>query len=144
MRTSRFKGGKSYSLFGLVGTFQDSFCTEPRDKIYAFVGMANDISPSSIPTSYEKSLFEVYQDVIVTQNTSLWQSQSKKIDMLHFSALVRALLARKAGRTKKSWWKNEFALDGEPARGQSEGFCDFYFTHDPSLRTQREQREGVD
>ena len=60
LRKSRYSHRQPYHLGELLQTTQDSFCAEPRDKIYAFLGMASDHSGSNIPVDYHKSLFEVY------------------------------------------------------------------------------------
>lgn len=60
----------SFSLSYLLTEFHDSFSTIPVDKIFGFVGMANECRNGFIDVDYTKSVYEVYQDVIMTLNMS--------------------------------------------------------------------------
>jgi hypothetical protein len=42
----------------------DAKCSEPRDKVYGFLGLANDYLDDSFEVDYSKSLFKIYEDVI--------------------------------------------------------------------------------
>jgi hypothetical protein len=57
-------------LEDLVRTSIDSKCTDPRDKIYALLGIAIDCQNGEIEINYSKSLFELYADVLNFWNQS--------------------------------------------------------------------------
>ncbi|KAL8651548.1 MAG: hypothetical protein Q9226_004655, partial [Calogaya cf. arnoldii] len=53
------------SLLELLDYLRATECSEPRDKVYAVLGMAIDLSsPGDIIPDYSKSLAEVYADVV--------------------------------------------------------------------------------
>lgn len=53
------------SLLDLLEYFRTTECSEPRDKVYAILGMAVDLSsPPKIIPDYSKSLWETYSDVV--------------------------------------------------------------------------------
>lgn len=53
------------SLLDLMEYFRTTECSEPRDKVYAILGMAVDLSsPGEIAPNYSKSLSEVYTNVV--------------------------------------------------------------------------------
>ncbi|KAF4626607.1 hypothetical protein G7Y89_g11547 [Cudoniella acicularis] len=87
LRNSGTLIGEMYSLFHLLSSFRDVFCGDPRDKIYAFLGMANDYTKREFPVDYSKSLFEVYQDIVKFHRKSSRDSTSLAIEMIYFSAL---------------------------------------------------------
>jgi len=60
VRQSKYGNGDTYSLSSLLGTFRNAFSGLPHDKIYAFLGMANDHLDGSIAIDYGKSLLELY------------------------------------------------------------------------------------
>jgi hypothetical protein len=93
MQKSKFTNATT--LESLIEIFKDSFCTLPHDKIYAFLGLANDHFDSRIPVDYGKSLYEVYQDVLRSHCTaSALEREERSIELVHYSALVRRLLTR--------------------------------------------------
>lgn len=96
MRRSKFAQTSSFSLQNLVDEFRDAFCTLPHDKVYAFIGLANDTVEDEIPINYQKSASEVYHDIMRHHFDSL-QSESQQtssIEAVYFAALVRRLLTR--------------------------------------------------
>jgi hypothetical protein len=54
--------------------FQNSLYTKPRDRVYGFVGIADDCEDGSFPINYSKSLFKLYNNVVQ------FQLQSAKIN----------------------------------------------------------------
>ncbi|KAL8695328.1 MAG: hypothetical protein Q9218_000227 [Villophora microphyllina] len=52
------------SLLELLDYMRPTESSEPRDKVYAILGMASDLDPFSIIPDYSKSLAEVYTDVV--------------------------------------------------------------------------------
>ncbi|KAL8765605.1 MAG: hypothetical protein Q9209_007387 [Squamulea sp. 1 TL-2023] len=52
------------TLLDLLSSLRPTQSSEPRDKIYAPLGFASDLSPSSIVPDYSKPLEEVYKDVV--------------------------------------------------------------------------------
>ncbi|MCJ1388124.1 hypothetical protein MMC18_000969 [Xylographa bjoerkii] len=98
LRKSR-REGEIYALTDLISTFRDTFCKVSHDKIYAFLGMAADDSPNFIPAGYNKSLAEVYSDVMQFLSGSTIDVAVKEVELVHMSALARRLLARETGTT---------------------------------------------
>jgi hypothetical protein len=75
----------------LIQSHRDSLCKEPRDHIYGFVGLATDCA-DGFPMGYEKSLYEVWKDVIRFKNLD---NRSSQLDILGFGRLVQDLLGGK-------------------------------------------------
>jgi hypothetical protein len=50
-------------LSSLLDTFRDCFCAVPHDRIYAFIGMANDHLHGFMPVDYGRSLFHLYEEL---------------------------------------------------------------------------------
>jgi hypothetical protein len=75
----------------LIQSHRDSLCKEPRDHIYGFVGLATDCV-DGFPMGYEKSLYEVWKDVIRFKNLD---NTSSQLDILGFGRLVQDLLGGK-------------------------------------------------
>ncbi|KAI4192912.1 MAG: hypothetical protein LQ346_004092 [Caloplaca aetnensis] len=98
LRRSR-REGEIYSFTDLISVFRDSFCKVPHDKIYAFLGMAADDSPDLIPVAYNKTLAQVYGDVMRFVAESTIDRGVKEIELVHMSALVRRLLTRRTRKT---------------------------------------------
>jgi hypothetical protein len=53
--------GDTNRLEMLLENFADSQCTELRDKIYGFLGLAHDCQDDQITVDYSKSLFDLYK-----------------------------------------------------------------------------------
>ncbi|EPE31154.1 hypothetical protein GLAREA_04121 [Glarea lozoyensis ATCC 20868] len=96
MRRSKFTQKGNFSLQNLVDGFRDAFCTLQHDKVYAFIGLANDTVEEEIPINYQKSIPEVYHDIMRHHFHSLQleSQQTSSIDAVYFAALVRRLLTR--------------------------------------------------
>jgi hypothetical protein len=96
MRRSKFKQTNSFSLQDLVDEFRDAFCALPHDKVYAFIGLANDTIDNEIPVNYKKSESEVYHDIMRHHFDSLRFEKQKasSVEAVYFAALVRRLLTR--------------------------------------------------
>jgi len=56
--------GAYMRLLSVLGTIRSFECEDPRDKVYASLGMAADVSESDILPDYAKSVEEVYTDVV--------------------------------------------------------------------------------
>lgn len=52
------------TLKELLMEFGDAQCADPRDKIFALLGMASDCQAKAIVADYSKTLFQVYHEVI--------------------------------------------------------------------------------
>lgn len=98
LRRSR-REGEIYSFTDLISVFRNSFCKVPHDKIYAFLGMAADDSANFIPAAYNKTLAQVYMDVMRFLGTSTIDRAVKEVELVHNSALVRRLLTRTTRET---------------------------------------------
>lgn len=55
--------GDGHKFLNLLRAFKGQQCSEVRDKIFGFVGLATDCGPH-FPMSYDKSLFEVWKDAV--------------------------------------------------------------------------------
>jgi hypothetical protein len=51
-------------LHQLLETCQDCQCSDPRDKVYALLGFADDCDAENIVVDYSKSVFGVFEDVV--------------------------------------------------------------------------------
>lgn len=100
MRLSMYREG--YSLSGLIREFQDCFCENPRDKIYAFVGLSGDHFNNSLPLDYRKPIPEVYEDFMRSLDPSDETPTTKAMEIVYMSALIRRVLTREAGRAVES------------------------------------------
>jgi hypothetical protein len=83
LRKAKFTDGESFSLTSLLSKFHDCFCENPRDKIYAFLGV-----------DYNKSLNEVYEDMMKSYEQSEIEPSFKMTELLYVSALIRRSLRR--------------------------------------------------
>lgn len=61
-RECRYKG--TFLLPSLIQSSSFRLCERPHDKIYGFVGIAQDCEDGGFPVDYEKSLWELYEDTI--------------------------------------------------------------------------------
>jgi hypothetical protein len=55
---------KRPTLLELLNACKDSKCSEPRDRIYAILGLASDVQEGSIVIDYDRSIFKVQMDVL--------------------------------------------------------------------------------
>lgn len=56
---------RGHSLARLLVAFQNSQCTDPRDKVFALLGLADDCEDTKIVADYSKPVDTVYQDVML-------------------------------------------------------------------------------
>lgn len=89
--------GEIYSLSNLMCDFRDTFCYKPQDKLFAFLGMADDDSASIITAAYNQPLTDVYYQFVQYLSRSAFELVKKEVQIVHRSALLRYLLARKPG-----------------------------------------------
>lgn len=103
MRRAKFSQTESFALRNLVDEFRDAFCELPHDKVYAFIGLANDTVDNEIPVNYQQSEAEVYHDIIRHHFDSLRleTQQASSIEAMYLAALVRRLLTREKIRRPK-------------------------------------------
>jgi hypothetical protein len=94
------RNGDIYSLADLVWQFRNSFCKVPQDKLYAFLGMADDDPTSSLSATYDRSLHDVYSDFVQYLARSVIDSATKEVQIVQRSALMRHLLVRRAGKVQ--------------------------------------------
>ncbi|KAI1449094.1 HET-domain-containing protein [Annulohypoxylon stygium] len=59
-----FRRNKTMSLVRLVHCTQDYQATDSRDKVYALLGMASDVSPDDIIPDYTKPVQEVFLELV--------------------------------------------------------------------------------
>jgi hypothetical protein len=82
------KYGDGYKLENLLKAHQKALCRDVRDKIYGFMGLAND-TYGRLPMDYGKTLFEIWKDVVRFRGAD---SAIPQHDILQFAGLVRDLL----------------------------------------------------
>jgi len=70
--------GHSSSLHGLLETFRDYKCSDPRDKVFALLGLAHDCQNGELLPDYSKSILNVYVDVIYHCNTIIAEDSTRK------------------------------------------------------------------
>jgi hypothetical protein len=71
-------GGHAGSLQGLLETFKDFKCSDPRDKVFALLGLASDCQNGELLPDYSKSILDVYVDVIYHCNTIITEGPPRK------------------------------------------------------------------
>lgn len=55
---------KQIPLVDWLENFKESMCTDPKDKVYAFVGLASDCQNNALAIDYSKSLSQICFDVL--------------------------------------------------------------------------------
>jgi Heterokaryon incompatibility protein (HET) len=78
--------GHGESLQGLLETFRDSKCSDPRDKIFALLGLAKDCQNDEILPDYSKSIIEVYVEVIYHCNITITEYSTRRF--MSFSRML--------------------------------------------------------
>lgn len=90
--------GDSNKLEQLLEDFQAAQCTEVRDKIYGFLGLAHDCEDSNIVADYSKPVYELYSDIIrfFCRRRLLQEGGTNEVDramrLLRFSQIVYRML----------------------------------------------------
>ncbi|KAN0101554.1 Heterokaryon incompatibility protein (HET) domain containing protein [Hyaloscypha variabilis] len=70
-RLDRHRTSSHGNVLGyLIESFHSCLCTDPRDKVYALIGLAEDCQSGDIQPNYFKTLFQVYADVISFYSSS--------------------------------------------------------------------------
>lgn len=59
-------GSWNRTLYDLLYTFRRCEATKPRDRIYAFLGLASDVEPLGIVPDYTSPTSKIYTDVART------------------------------------------------------------------------------
>ena len=90
-------------LKDILEEYCTSQCSDPRDKIYGLVGLAND--STSLRIDYSKSFFQIYKDVI------LLQQYEDCASLVSFSQFLQRLLEGRVKRfiPKDAHMSQEFA-----------------------------------
>ncbi|KAG4439850.1 hypothetical protein IFR05_004663 [Cadophora sp. M221] len=112
LRQTMYLDKSSFSLAYLLTEFFDSVSTIPLDKIFGFVGMANECRNGCIDVDYSKSLYDVYQDVIWTLDMSSDIEFENRIEMMHVASIVRQNLERKSSLVPKTM--DDFGQRADP------------------------------
>lgn len=102
LRQTMYLDRSSFSLSYLLTKFHDSFSTVPLDKIFGFVGMANECRNGCIDVDYSKSVYEVYEDVIMTLSMSSDAELENQIQMMYTASMIRQNLERKSALVPKT------------------------------------------
>ncbi len=90
-----YQGRSSFALSYLLTQFYDAFCTVPLDKIFGFMGMANECRNGCIDVDYRTSKYEVYKDVMTTLDMTADIEFENSIQMMHISSIIQQTLERK-------------------------------------------------
>jgi hypothetical protein len=91
---------KDLRLELLLEKFQDAECSEPRDKIFGFLGLAADYWINGLTINYTISMFDLYASVIGFHQNSpplddvdnIEKSVDRSTRLIKFSQLVQRLL----------------------------------------------------
>jgi hypothetical protein len=89
-------------FLNLLEAFQASKCTDPRDKVYGLLGLANDCGEEELVVDYSKTLYEVYRDVITFHSSRSRTQQSllsprSDLDVVRFSQMLQRSLQNVLG-----------------------------------------------
>ncbi|KAI9170633.1 Heterokaryon incompatibility protein [Paramyrothecium foliicola] len=101
LRNAMYDERTSFELSHLLTAFHDSFATVPHDKVYAFLGMANECRNGCIEVNYNKTLYEVYEDIIAMIKESSDHQIQARVRMLHDASVIRQSLAQRSTRALK-------------------------------------------
>jgi hypothetical protein len=91
--------GDTNRLEQLIEDFADSQCSELHDKIYGFLGLANDCQGGSLKVDYSKTAAQLYEEVIRFQYHaeplpgSLPSAIDRPMRLVRFSQLVQQLFS---------------------------------------------------
>ncbi|PMD19522.1 HET-domain-containing protein [Hyaloscypha hepaticicola] len=104
----RISGGKSQSLLDLLVACKASRCCNPRDRVYALLGLANDVPEDTILIDYSKSVPNVQQDVM---SFFLHQRSTRRLEVDHILSLLLIMLD-----DTPNWGRNSlpFRRPGKP------------------------------
>ncbi len=76
-------------LIDWLRTFEDSLCTDPRDKVYALAGLARDCQKGELGVDYSKSLSQIFFDLLnhyMQREVSMpWDSTTDTASLLFLS-----------------------------------------------------------
>ena len=84
------KGGKNAYLLAFLLILESRECYDPRDKLYALLGVAKDTRGGRLIADYAKELWMVYQDVILFW--SHWKGNRCHLAIVSYSALAQRTL----------------------------------------------------
>ncbi|XXG93982.1 hypothetical protein Hte_000233 [Hypoxylon texense] len=68
-------------LINLLFDARQTVCSDPRDKVYALLGHATDVTPDQLPIDYNKSLAGVYADVV---KSYIFHKDNPTLDILGY------------------------------------------------------------
>jgi hypothetical protein len=94
----RDRHGPSNRLEVLLEDFKYAQCTEAKDKVYGFLGLAHDCQDGFIQVDYNKSLFDIYLDVIKffcrrrQGSAHSTNDLDRSMRIVYFSQLLQTLL----------------------------------------------------
>jgi hypothetical protein len=91
------KYGDGHRLHTLLSEHSQAMCTDLRDKIYGFIGLAIDCD-SRFPIGYDKSRYEMWTDAVIYQSRN---PMAQKFRIIEFACLVNRLLSGLGSGTTK-------------------------------------------
>lgn len=86
----------------LLESFNDCFCSNWADKVYALIGIAEDHITDVVAANYSQSRLDMYSELIHLRAPSVpleartLTQQKHAVDMVYFASLLRASISRKA------------------------------------------------
>jgi hypothetical protein len=94
-------------LLNLLEACQASKCSDPRDKVYWLLGLANDCSEDKLAVGYSNPLHDVYRDVIMFQSSGAHTKQyllspTKDLHVVRFSQMLQRSLQSLPGNNNIS------------------------------------------
>lgn len=105
-----------YRLEMLIDKFKNAQCAEKRDKIFGFLGIANDVGDDEIEVDYEVGLFELYQKLVDfhQKGAPIWEGHfrvfgedikeefDRAVRLMKFSRLVQKMFEGAIGAEAES------------------------------------------
>lgn len=82
-------GGKESQLRDLCLTTHLAYCFDPRDKILGLLGLATDVRGSNLQADYAKTVFQVYEDVMLFECRKKGKHRLGALELLDFSVLLQ-------------------------------------------------------
>jgi hypothetical protein len=82
------------TLLELLHDCRDSLCSDPKDKIYALVGLARDCRNQEVVIDYSKSLGQIYKDVMSLYSVTKFNDwdRGKLRDTVQLSSFLQDIL----------------------------------------------------
>jgi hypothetical protein len=80
-------GGRSTQLCNLCHITHNALCSDPRDKVYGLLGIATHVG-GRLQADYNKSLFEVFEDVMLLHSREVLKPKYVGFGMTKFAVIL--------------------------------------------------------